>query len=54
MKEGHIKGLHIEGTDAHPLRTGLLINDSSIEAEDIEVTGAIESGFILKATRIRW
>jgi hypothetical protein len=26
------------------LRTGLLINDSSIEAENIEVTGALESG----------
>ena len=44
VKEGHIKGIHIEGTDTHPLRTGLLINDSSIEAEDLEVTGAIESG----------
>ena len=44
VKEGRIKGLHLEGNEAHPLRTGLQIIDSSIEAEDIEVSGAQECG----------
>ena len=44
VKDARIKGLHVEGNETHPLRTGLLIADSSIEAEDIEVTGAAESG----------
>lgn len=44
VKEARIKGLHLEGDEAHPLRTGLQITDSSIEAEDIEVSGAQECG----------
>jgi hypothetical protein len=44
VKEARIKGLHLVGNEAHPLHTGLLIADSSIEAEDIEVTGASECG----------
>ena len=44
VKEGRVKGLHLESDETHPLRSGLLIADSSIEAEDIEVTGATECG----------
>jgi serine/threonine protein phosphatase PrpC len=44
IKESRVKGLHLEGNEAHPLRTGLWIADSSIEAEDIEVSGAVECG----------
>ena len=32
------------GDQAHPLRTGLLITDSSIEAEDLEISGASIAG----------
>jgi serine/threonine protein phosphatase PrpC len=44
IKEGRIKGLHLTGDDTHPLRIGLLIADSSIEAEDIEISGAQDAG----------
>jgi len=44
VKEGRVKGLHLEGNDAHPLHVGILIADSSIEAEDIEISGATECG----------
>jgi serine/threonine protein phosphatase PrpC len=44
VKEARIKGLHLMGDQAHPLRTGLLISDSSIEAEDIEIADALDSG----------
>jgi len=44
LKEARIKGLHLMGDQAHPLRTGLLISDSSIEAEDIEIADAQDSG----------
>jgi hypothetical protein len=44
VKEGHIKGLHLTGDETHPLRIGLLIADSSIEAEDVEISGALDSG----------
>jgi serine/threonine protein phosphatase PrpC len=44
VKEGRIKGLHLTGDETHPLRIGLLIADSSIEAEDIEISGALDAG----------
>lgn len=44
VKEARIKGLHVEGSETHPLRTGLLIADSSIEVEDLEVSGASDCG----------
>jgi serine/threonine protein phosphatase PrpC len=44
VKEGRIKGLHLTGDETHPLRIGLLIADSSIEAEDIEISNALEAG----------
>jgi hypothetical protein len=44
VRDARVKGLHLEGDEKHPLRTGLLIADSSIEAEDIEVSGASECG----------
>jgi serine/threonine protein phosphatase PrpC len=44
VKEARIKGLHLTGDETHPLRIGLLIADSSIEAEDIEVSTASEAG----------
>jgi serine/threonine protein phosphatase PrpC len=44
VKEGRIKGLHLTGDETHPLRIGLLIADSSIEAEDMEISRALETG----------
>ena len=44
VKEAHIKDLHIEGNETHPLHIGLLIADSSIEVEDLEVSGASDRG----------
>jgi serine/threonine protein phosphatase PrpC len=44
VKEARIKGLHLTGDDTHPLRTGLLVVNSSIEAEDIEIANASDSG----------
>jgi len=44
VKDARIKGLNVTGDDTHPLRVGLLIANSSIEAEDIEIASAIESG----------
>jgi PPM family protein phosphatase len=44
VKEARIKGLHVSGDETHPLRVGLLISDSSIEADDIQISGAIDSG----------
>jgi serine/threonine protein phosphatase PrpC len=44
VKEGRIKGLHLSGDETHPLRIGLLIADSSVEAEDIEISGALDAG----------
>jgi PPM family protein phosphatase len=39
-----IAGLHIAGDDTHPLRTGILLGGSSVEVDDCEVSGAIDSG----------
>lgn len=44
VNEARVKGLRVAGDEAHPLRTGLLIDDSSIEAEDLDISGAIDSG----------
>jgi parallel beta-helix repeat protein len=44
VKDARIKGLNVTGDDTHPLRIGLLIANSSIEAEDIEIATAIDSG----------
>jgi serine/threonine protein phosphatase PrpC len=44
IKEGRIKGLHLTGDETHPLRIGLLIVDSSIEAEEIEISAALDAG----------
>jgi hypothetical protein len=41
---GRFEGFRIAGDETHPLRTGILIVNSSIEADDIEISGAIEAG----------
>ena len=44
VKDATIKGLHLEGNGTHPLRIGLLIADSSVEVEDLDVSGATDCG----------
>ena len=44
IKEGRVKGLHIEANESHPLRTGFLIESSSLEVDEIEVSGAADAG----------
>jgi hypothetical protein len=39
-----VSGLRIIGDNTHPLHTGILLADSSVELEDCEVSGAIETG----------
>jgi PPM family protein phosphatase len=41
---GRFEGFRIAGDETHPLRTGILIVNSSVEADDIEISGAIEAG----------
>ena len=43
VNDARVKGLRVTGDETHPLRTGLLIDNSSIEAEDLDVSGAIDS-----------
>jgi serine/threonine protein phosphatase PrpC len=44
VKEARVKGLYLKGDETHPLHIGLSIEDSSVEAEDIEVSGALDCG----------
>jgi parallel beta-helix repeat protein len=44
IKEGRVKGLHLVADDTHPLKYGLVMADSSIQIEDVEVSGATEAG----------
>lgn len=39
-----VTGLRIVGDEAHPLRIGALLSNASVEMDDVEVSGAIESG----------
>jgi parallel beta-helix repeat protein len=39
-----IHGLAISGDDSHPLRVGLLIQNASVEADELDISGAIEAG----------
>ena len=41
---GRFEGFRIVGDETHPLRTGILIVNSSIEADDVEISGAIDAG----------
>jgi parallel beta-helix repeat protein len=44
IPEGRVKGLTILGDDTHPLRTGVWLENSGVEIEDVEVSGAIDAG----------
>jgi PPM family protein phosphatase len=44
MAVARVSGLRILGDDTHPLRTGVLLADSSIELEDCEISGALDTG----------
>jgi parallel beta-helix repeat protein len=40
----HIQGLRVLADDLHPLKIGILIQDSSLELSDMDIMGAIDSG----------
>ena len=40
---GRFEGFRIVGDETHPLRTGILIVNSSLEADDAEISGAIDA-----------
>jgi PPM family protein phosphatase len=44
VADARITGLRIVGDEAHPLRIGALLSNASVEMDDVEVTGAIETG----------
>jgi serine/threonine protein phosphatase PrpC len=48
VKDARVKGLHLLADEAHPIRTGFSIANSSIEVEDVEVSGATECGMRIK------
>jgi serine/threonine protein phosphatase PrpC len=43
-KSGRLSGFRLEGTAANPMRVGLLLADSSLDADDLEITGARDCG----------
>lgn len=38
-----LRGLRILSDQTHPLRTGILINDSSLDIEEMEISGAVDA-----------
>ncbi len=40
---GRLEGFRIVGDETHPLRTGILIVNSSVEVDDVEISGAIDA-----------
>lgn len=44
VAEARLEGLRIAGDETHPLRIGVLIVNSSVEIDDVEISGAIDAG----------
>jgi PPM family protein phosphatase len=44
VSDVRISGLRIAGDELHPLRIGVLLSASSVELDDVDVSGAIEAG----------
>jgi hypothetical protein len=44
VSDARVTGLRILGDEAHPLRIGALLSNASVEMDDVEVSGAIETG----------
>jgi PPM family protein phosphatase len=44
VSDVRISGLRVAADESHPLRIGILLSSSSVELDDIDVSGAIESG----------
>ncbi len=44
LHAGRLKGVRISGDQTHPLRTGILIEDSLIDISDTEISGAVDVG----------
>ena len=44
IQDVRVRGMRIVGDEAHPLRTGIWVTNSSVEIDDMDVSGAIEAG----------
>ena len=50
LHDVRVEGLRITGDASHPLRTGVLMIDSSIELDDLDISGATEAGIRFEGT----
>ncbi len=50
VSDARVTGLRIIGDEAHPLRVGALISSSSVNLEDVEVSGAVEAGIRIEGS----
>ncbi len=50
ITDARVSGLRISGDETHPLRTGILMADSSVEIEDIDVSGATDAGVSIEGS----
>lgn len=44
LHSGRLRGFRISNDQTHPLRTGIMVEDSAIDVEDNEITGAVDAG----------
>ena len=44
VQNATITGLRVAADDTHPLKTGVLISDSSVKLENLDISGAVYSG----------
>ncbi|MBV8071259.1 MAG: protein phosphatase 2C domain-containing protein [Acidobacteriaceae bacterium] len=47
IQRGRVRGLAVSGDDTHPLRVGMFIQNSSVEADELDISGAIEAGILI-------
>jgi parallel beta-helix repeat protein len=50
ISDARVSGLAITGDETHPLRTGILIADSSIQIEDVDVSAASQAGVSIEGS----
>jgi hypothetical protein len=47
IRSAIVRGFAVTGDDTHPLRIGMLIQNSSIEADELDISGAIETAVLI-------
>lgn len=48
IQDARVRGLLVTGDETHPLRVGMLIQNSAVEADELDVSGAIEAGILIE------